>query len=313
MNRKTPPKCPITGYDSVFSYKVKKESILEKLSLYYNISVPPSIIDIDYQIFKSRNIGFEFSYPMCAGSEKYYDWIIKQTGYYSKNRWEWGEVLKQITQYSTKSFSFLEVGCGFGILLDRLNSIEHCKSIGIDTSEEAITICKQKGLNAFCSKIEDFEKKEMFDYVGSFHCIEHVTDPLGFVREMLNHVKSNGKVFISSPYSPMTFEYNWFDPLNHPPHHLTRWNVDSYKALAEILNCCVEFSFPSPGSIFQRAQTSLKIRWFGPNSSVSGKKFAKKFLMTPNESISEIFQQMKREKVNGQVAPNVILVKFWKR
>lgn len=312
MNKKTLTKCPIAGCAAVPLYKIKKEFIIDKLSLYFNTNVPPSIIDTDYQIFKTKDTGFEFSYPMCAGSEKYYEWIIKQTGYYPKDRWEWGEVIKQIKQDS-KPVSLLEVGCGSGIFLNRLKSIEHCKSIGIDTSEEAITVCKKKELDALCSKIEDFEMEEMFDYVISFHCLEHVTDPLGFVREMLNHVKSNGKIFISTPYSPMTFEYNWFDPLNHPPHHLTRWNVDSYKALAEILDCCVEFSFPSPGSIFQRAQTSLKIRWFGPNRSVSRKKFAKKFLMTPNESISEIFQQMKREKVNGQVGPNVILVKFWKK
>lgn len=312
MYKKRLTKCPITGSDSELVYNIRREFIINKLALYYKVVVPQEIVDVDYQIFKTKDTGFEFSYPMHPGSEKYYEWIIKQTGYYPKDRWEWGEIIKQIKRDS-KSVSLLEVGCGSGSFLNRLKLIEHCKSVGVDTSEGAIKYCKEKGLDAFCSKIEDFEIEQMLDYVVSFHCLEHVEDPLGFVREMLNRVKSDGKVFISTPYSPMTFEYNWFDPLNHPPHHLTRWNVDSYKALAKKLDCCVEFLFPSPGSILRRAQTSLKIRWFGPGRSVSRKNFAKKILISPRESISEIFQQMKREKVNGKVAPNVILVKFWKK
>jgi len=42
----------------------------------------------------------------------------------------------------------------------------------------------------------------------------------------------SGRLMISTPYSPMSLEENWFDPLNHPPHHITRWSEKPYEALA---------------------------------------------------------------------------------
>lgn len=304
-------KCPITGWDAIPLYEVKRKDIKEKISLYYNKTVPPEIFDKDYKMYKVKETGFEFAHPMCSGSEKFYKWIIEQEDYYPKDRWEWGEVIKQIRQ-DEGVVSLLEVGCGSGLFLRYLTSFEKCKSIGIDTSADAIALCEKRGLKCFCSKLEDFKKNEMFDYVVSFHCLEHVEDPLGFVRSMLKRIKNNGKILISTPYSPMSFENKWFDPLNHPPHHLTRWNVASYEALAKKLKCNVNFLFPSAQSILYRVLTSLKIRWFGCGGSIKSKRFIKKFLFSLNECGKEFLFQIKRDKVKGKVLPNVVLVEIGK-
>ena len=80
-----------------------------------------------------------------------------------------------------------------------------------------------------------FLKPGEFPVVTSFHCLEHVSQPVEFVRELLRATARGGSLFLSTPYSPMSFETEWFDVMNHPPHHMTRWNLAAYRKLAEIL------------------------------------------------------------------------------
>ena len=83
-----------------------------------------------------------------------------------------------------------------------------------------------------CQRLESFLAEhaggELFDFVASFHCLEHVPDPRGFVAAMLAALKPGGSLLLSTPYSPMSVENHWFDPLNHPPHHMSRWNDSAY-------------------------------------------------------------------------------------
>jgi hypothetical protein len=71
----------------------------------------------------------------------------------------------------------------------------------------------------------------------------------------------------------MSFEADWFDVLNHPPHHLTRWNVEAYRRLADLLGLRVRFFFP-PSSIARRALNVFQLLKYGPHHRIAKLKLS---------------------------------------
>jgi SAM-dependent methyltransferase len=82
--------------------------------------------------------------------------------------------------------------------------------------------------------------KGHFDVAFSFHVLEHVPNPVAFIREMLTLVKPGGKIGIS--VCNMDGPIKYINPCvsNMPPHHATRWNQRTFQALATKLELKIE-------------------------------------------------------------------------
>ena len=304
--------CPVTGKEAKYVSTLSKQFITGKLESYFNAPVPENNVDHDYDIYMTIDTGFQFAYPMTAGSNKFYNWITSQKLYYNEERWEWKEIIEQLKNINEKKI-FLDIGCGSGLFLEKVHKLDNITSYGLDLSDEAIRICKEKDLNVVCLSLSELERNLKFDYISSFHTLEHVSNPLEFVSEMLDRLEPSGNIYLSTPYSPMSFEENWFDILNYPPHHLTRWNINAYKALAEKLDCHIEIYLPTAEPMLRRMIISLNLIWFGPGQSILKKRLIYNMVSKPQETIKELFRQIKRKKIDGKTIPDVILVKMWKK
>jgi SAM-dependent methyltransferase len=289
--------------------KLTKEEIAKNLSNYVGEKCPQSLFDTDYEIYECKETGLQFSYPMKAGSGSFYDWIVNKKFYYNSKRWEWNKIVELLNTEESKEYDYLEIGCGSGIFLNIMHNLDDCNAFGIDMSSEPILKCKNKGLNAICGLIEDTNFEKKFKYVGSYHVLEHVEDPVDLVKKMLDLITDDGSVFISTPYSPMSIESNWHDPLNYPPHHLSRWNYKAYTKLAKILNCEIEFYFPKSDSLLKRTVLSLKMQVYG-TKKISKYQLIFKILIHPIKLLNEFITQAKREKINGIVTADVVLVRL---
>jgi SAM-dependent methyltransferase len=175
--------------------------------------------------------------------------------------------------------------------------------------------CRSKGLTAYCESIESFlhsvdDHAAGFDVAAAFHCLEHVSDPKEFVASMVRVLKPGGKIYLSTPYSPMSFEGIWLDPLNNPPHHLTRWNFRAYKELARQLNLQINFFMPRASGILHRTLYALNLAWYGPFALASRKKMFLSVLAHPFDTLDEYMRQRSREKVDGKTVADVILVEL---
>lgn len=291
--------------------------ILEQLELYYGERPPAGSVECDYSIWQCLETGLEFAWPMRPGNTCFYEWLSGFTVYYPDVRWEYGEVRRRIESGSLgegSSLKVLDVGCGKGDFLRGLSFIPADHKFALDLNEPAVQVCRQHGLQAFCGTMETaikagFVKKSEFPVVTSFHCMEHVVEPVDFVRSLTEVTVPGGRVFLSTPYSPMSFESDWFDILNHPPHHLTRWNLEAYKRLASVLGVKMRFFFP-PSSAIRRTWDVFRLRQYGPIRRVSKVRMLGD-LLRHMPTLARLYgKQRERGHKDAGIAANVILVEL---
>jgi len=117
---------------------------------------------------------------------------------------------------SLQKVQVLDVGCGKGDFLKGLDLSRRKSSPWISTSRGRSM--SPARISCYCgtwmrpgSRI--YRARE-FPIVTSFHCLEHVDQPVAFVRSLLQAVAPGGRLVHQQPYSPMSFEADWFDILN---------------------------------------------------------------------------------------------------
>ena len=310
--------CPVCNGKSKFISLFKREFILEQLELYYSERPPAEIILNDYEMLRCENCCLEYAYPLEAGSQSFYQWITNHSGYYPHDRWEWFTVIEQMGKTSSVSVNLLEIGSGSGKFLEMAtqNLPNLQRGVGLDTTETSVKTCQDKGLEVYPETLENFllnaskDSQENFDYIVAFHCLEHINNPKNLIKCMLRLLKPKGSIFLSTPYSPMSFENAWFDPLNHPPHHLTRWNASAYKELARQFGLEVKLFMPQAQNLINRTLYALNLAENGPAHLVSRWKTALSALQHPFVTFRELQYQSRRQKVNDQIAADVVLVEL---
>jgi 2-polyprenyl-3-methyl-5-hydroxy-6-metoxy-1,4-benzoquinol methylase len=307
--------CPLCNSAGLIAKKLDSGHIKKTLGEYYDEKVPDSVEFISYDVMKCAKCSLEWASPLREGSMPFYKWITEHNNYYPAYRWEWDAVINQLRCSKLDHKYLLEIGCGSGVFLGRVNKVPGMKTIGLDLTERAIEQCRAKGIDTHCKTIDAFVADEQynlyrFDYVVAFHCLEHVAAPKQTVLTMLKLLKPSGRIYLSTPFSPMSFEYRWHDPLNYPPHHLTRWNIRAYEELAKQLDLQINFSMPRASGILDRTLYALNLAWNGPSALSSRKRMLLSAFINPLEAAKEFVRQSKRVKVAGKVAADVILVEL---
>ncbi len=309
--------CPVCSQHAMGYRNLSSDFLSSRLSSYFGLATPDRIGLIDYAMFRCTACNLEFADPMVPGTRSFYEWVTTMSGYFTENRWEWHAVLEQLGRGAEERV--LDVGCGSGEFLDLTRRTTKAQVTGLDVTEPAVTRCTRKGIEAYCQTIEQYSSQRKssttaYDVVVAFHSLEHVPDPVGFVQSMLSVAKPGGKIFISVPCSPMSFETRWYDPLNHPPHHLTRWNENSFRSLAKRLDCNLRLFLPPTLSAWRRTRYALSLRY--PRSrrihrSPPG-RLVQTFVSVIHfmAFIEEARNQNRRFKIGEQVAPDAMLGRF---
>jgi len=292
-------KCILCNSNTKPIKHLKIEFILDALKKYFNQDkIPQDIIENEYKIHKCCNCKLEFAAPMKSGNKHFYEWVTNFEDYYSKDRWEYN-LLSRLWE-NDKTDYLLDIGCGDGAFFDFLVKKNISKTFyGIDLNENSVNKCREKGYNVELGKIENINFNLKFNKITGFHILEHVENPLELLKNMKDKLSENGEIYLSVPYSPMHFETTWFDPLNYPPHHLTRWNYNSLRELSKQLNMNFSFFINESQTFYQRAKSTIKIK------RIKGEKTAY------FDKILEIYFQFFRKRVNGKVPGDIILIKLF--
>ncbi|MEJ7701978.1 MAG: class I SAM-dependent methyltransferase [Pyrinomonadaceae bacterium] len=94
--------------------------------------------------------------------------------------------------------SLLEVGCGYGYLLEEAKEY-FSRRVGTDFSPEGVRLASAKADEVYEGGIEQIPATAKFDCVIATHVIEHVYQPLEFVKQLISHTKPSGTVILAAP------------------------------------------------------------------------------------------------------------------
>lgn len=92
------------------------------------------------------------------------------------------------------------MGCGVGILLNRLKTEKQCDVFGVDISPKAIEIALQSGISGKVCKLPQLPlESESFDVVIATEVIEHLDNPKITIRQMCRVLRPGGMLILSTP------------------------------------------------------------------------------------------------------------------
>jgi len=116
--------------------------------------------------------------------QKYYRGIYESNPQEEINRRYHLAKKKKIPKYATKDKIILELGCGGGWNLVPFHKKGY-RYFGFDFDKEFINYGKKKGLNLFLGGIEEIIKKKVkCDYLLLDHVLEHVNNPIKFLKSL---------------------------------------------------------------------------------------------------------------------------------
>jgi len=152
---------------------------------------------------RNCNLVFFFPYPTKEDLDAYYNGQYHaERGYGGDGKA--GQLRKKMYELDIHDLEsrlghkgrFLDVGCAEGVFLTMLS--EGWEKFGIDVSGLAIEkACKQEGIKAKVKDISEMED-DFFDIVHLRGVLEHILDPLDFVKATNRKLKTNGFLVLSN-------------------------------------------------------------------------------------------------------------------
>lgn len=128
---------------------------------------------------------------------------------FKDNKWDYLSDINQLSRYSIiigyfnfwfEGGSILDLGCGQGLLLNRLNGINYELYVGVDLSEEAMKIAANIATNKakfVCSEISSYEPDQRFDMIVFNESLYYLDKPIVVIKKYKNFLSKDGKIIIS--------------------------------------------------------------------------------------------------------------------
>jgi len=92
----------------------------------------------------------------------------------------------------------LEIGCGYGYLLDEAR-LFFDRRVGTEFSPQGAEIARTTGADVFVGGIEQIPPEAKFDCVIATQVIEHVYQPLPFVTQIAERTTPGGHIVLATP------------------------------------------------------------------------------------------------------------------
>jgi SAM-dependent methyltransferase len=227
---------PITGSSNVtLLERISVQQLIRDWYDAFSIDITNELSGLDEIIvYRCEDTKLIFYYPFeLAGSETRYSQLSKFDWYYMPRKWEHDAAIEDLVGCR----KILEVGCGQGAFIERLIREYAFEAVGIELNHSAVEVAQAKHLPVFSMNLQDFSKikRGYFDAVCAFQVLEHISDPLGFLRNTVNAIKVGGKLILSVPNSESFTKYAENNLLDQPPHHMHRWCKNSFLSLPTML------------------------------------------------------------------------------
>jgi SAM-dependent methyltransferase len=141
--------------------------------------------------------------------------------------------LATLARFAPPPATLLEVGRGYGLFLDAARLAGYTVR-GVELSHTAADHARgQLDLDVFCGQLAD-APTEPADVICAFDTIEHVPDPLEFLRAVRSRFAAGGTVILTLPYAdslPARLLHSHWWTLK-PEQHITHFTVPTLRLVA---------------------------------------------------------------------------------
>ncbi len=143
---------------------------------------------------------------------------------------------------SEKYKKVFEAGCMYGYLLTELKNDYSVK--GIDIGNDAVTYCKNLGLDVSDISIENYlsQYKETFDIIILSHVFEHLLSPENVLVQLKERLNPGGKLILCVPNSNSICRklfgryWGWWQV----PVHINHFNLSAMNEIVKRNNLAIE-------------------------------------------------------------------------
>lgn len=181
-----PAACSICG-------RANPELFLEQVSDY--------ITSDSFQIWRCHGCGVGFTLPVPEQADRYYPpryrqynrfitWAVRALYKIRAGRWARG---------ADSSRRALEIGCGDGFMLETLQRAGWWV-VGTERNISAAGYARNvRGLPVFVGGLDALGPQAGFDLIILFHVLEHMSDPLGILKQSAALLTPTGRVLVAVP------------------------------------------------------------------------------------------------------------------
>jgi 2-polyprenyl-3-methyl-5-hydroxy-6-metoxy-1,4-benzoquinol methylase len=136
--------------------------------------------------------------------------------------------------FQDRSINLVDIGSGNGFFLKYL--LEKYPKIiaeGVDLSKQCVESCLKRGLNVKIGDVFSLIPEKKYDFITLFHVIEHVKNPIEWIKRINQQLVTGGYFIIETPVYGIIAEsfaesWRYFMPVEH-------LNLFSKNALLDLL------------------------------------------------------------------------------
>jgi 2-polyprenyl-3-methyl-5-hydroxy-6-metoxy-1,4-benzoquinol methylase len=188
----------------------------------FDIDIRPELHGLsEMELRRCRKCSISFFVPdVLTGSGEMYARLEKISYYYPTRRWEYGAAIEDMRGRKR----ILEIGSGSGHFITMAKAEAGLSIEGLEQNRAAIRTAVENGLVVHEGSVEEVAKgyHQTFDAICSFQVIEHVPRLGQFINHCCSMLKPGG-LFIAAMPNQRSYVRRMVNPLDMPPHHMTRW------------------------------------------------------------------------------------------
>lgn len=229
-------KSPLTGADSPLRQAIPTTPLVEAYRQQFGYDASHCFRDLTEVGLYQCASGFWFYYPFSiAADESLYRCLESFDWTYKPDKWEYQAALP----YIDAGDRVLDVGCGEGWFLSHA-SRRGAYTSGIELNKKAAAVAKDKGIHVHEELLNGHEPETAYDVITAFQVLEHLVDPMVFIRRCQQLLRPGGRLIIGVPNNDSFLRLDPDNILNQPPHHMGLWSRASLSALGTMTGLQVE-------------------------------------------------------------------------